>query len=100
MPVTDERASCSKVDKQTKRCCTNKERFPHLDFLFVLELSFADDDVLDSGSVSELFLENGVSFEKFFGETLVNSIDRVFVNHSSPFVLQHSKYLIKSNTDQ
>lgn len=59
----------------------------HLDLLFVLEPSFADDDVLDSSAVSELLLKHGVVLEELLRLMLGDPVQGVLVDDSDPLKL-------------
>lgn len=59
----------------------------NLDFLFVLEPSLADDDVLDSSAVAKLLLEHGVVFEQLLGLMFRDSVQSILVDHPNPLEL-------------
>lgn len=60
---------------------------PYLDFLLVLEPSLADDDVLDPSPVSKPLLKHGVVLEERLCLLFRDSVQRVFVDHTSTFKL-------------
>ena len=60
-----------------------------LSYLFVHELSFADDNVLDASSVTKLFFMHGIVLVNLLTGLFRQVVQRVFVDHSGPFMLEH-----------
>lgn len=59
----------------------------NLDFLLVLEPSFADDDVLDSPPVSKLLLKHCVVLEELLRLTFRDSVQSILIDHPNTFKL-------------
>lgn len=53
----------------------------YLYFLFILESSFADNDVFNAPSVPKLLLKDGVVLEELLGLLFGNSIQGISVDH-------------------
>lgn len=67
----------------------------YLHFLLVLEPSLADNDVLDPPAVSKLFLKHGVVLEQLLCLLFRDSVQRVFIDHTSTFKLRRKRQLLK-----
>lgn len=59
----------------------------YLDFLLILEPSLADDDILDSSSVSKLLLKHGVVLEELLCLVFRDSVQGVLIDHPNTFKL-------------
>lgn len=59
----------------------------YLDFLLILEPSFADDDVLNSPPVPKLLLEHGVVLEELLCLVFRDSVQSILIDHPNAFKL-------------
>lgn len=70
----------------------------YLDFLFVLEPSLADNDVLDAAPVSKLLLKHGVVLEELLRLILGDSVQGILVDHPNTLKLRRRRQMNVSYT--